>query len=242
MYTRITAAGHHVTLSTPVPGISEWVTDYVTPWWRADEAERFTQGAPMVEAYVDPAATAQLSFTVTEYPHDKAEYAGSPLLYRRDADGAVAAAQPEAGLAFHYQPSAPYLSIVGATEVQVATATARLVRELTRARLQSAGWHILHASAVVQGGEATLALGDKGAGKTTTALLLAQAGGQLLANDRIFVRPCADGTVRALPWPAAAAIGLGLLDALGLYDQVSGRIRNGQHLHPTQHERVTAAL
>ena len=58
---------------------------------------------------------------------------------------------------------------------------------------------MLHASAVVRGGHAVLALGGKGAGKTMTALLLARyCGWRLLANDRIFVCGGPDG-VRSCP-------------------------------------------
>ncbi|GLF97220.1 hypothetical protein [Streptomyces yaizuensis] len=68
-------------------------------------------------------------------------------------------------------------------------------------------------------------------------------GWRLLANDRVFIRPdTEDGRLRVLPWPAAAGIGLGLLDALGLYDGVRHRALSGQCLHPTQHQRVTDAL
>ena len=87
-----------------------------------------------------------------------------------------------------------------------------------------------------------LAFGGKGAGKTTTALLLARyCGWKLLANDRIFMRGGPDG-VQVLPWSAAAAIGLGLLDALGLYDLARKRLLAGKQLHPTQQELLTAAL
>lgn len=87
-----------------------------------------------------------------------------------------------------------------------------------------------------------LAFGSKGSGKTTTALLLARYGGwELLANDRIFVRPGPIG-VQILPWPASAAIGFGLLDALDLYDVAHDRVLVGEQLHPTQDDRVTAAL
>ncbi|MCC3775469.1 hypothetical protein [Streptomyces sp. UNOB3_S3] len=94
----------------------------------------------------------------------------------------------------------------------------------------------LHASAVVRDGQAVLTLGDKGAGKTTAGLLLARAGWQLLANDRVFIRP-EDGRLRVLPWPSAAAIGLGLLDALGWYDQVRERVQRGEQLRPSYRSR-----
>jgi hypothetical protein len=99
------------------------------------------------------------------------------------------------------------------------------------------------ASAVTDAdGNTVLTLGGKGAGKTTTALLLARSGRGLLANDRVFVRPDGQGGVRVLPWPSAAAIGLGLLDAAGLYDGVRERVLAGEGLHPTQHPSVTDAL
>lgn len=117
-----------------------------------------------------------------------------------------------------------------------------MAREAVRAVLHHEGWTLLHASAAVRDGRAVLALGSKGAGKTTTALLLVRhCGGELVANDRIFVRTSSAG-VQILPWPAAAAIGLGLLEALGLYDLTRDRVRAGEQLHPTQDERVTAAL
>jgi serine kinase of HPr protein (carbohydrate metabolism regulator) len=95
----------------------------------------------------------------------------------------------------------------------VNVAAVRLARQAVRAVLHRDGWTLLHARAVVRDGRAVLTFGSKGAGKTTTALLLARhCGWELLASDRIFVR--ADpGGVQILPWPAAAAIGL--LDALG---------------------------
>ncbi|TVL90261.1 hypothetical protein [Streptomyces sp. SAJ15] len=35
---------------------------------------------------------------------------------------------------------------------------------------------------------------------------------------------------------------LGLLDALGWYDQIRERVQRGEQLHPTQHQKVTDAL
>ncbi|MDT0341810.1 hypothetical protein [Streptomyces litchfieldiae] len=58
----------------------------------------------------------------------------------------------------------------------------------------------------------------------------------------MFVRPDVAGGVEVLPWPAAAAVGLGLLNALGWYDIAQARLRTGESLHPTQDQRVTDAL
>ncbi|MFC8374211.1 hypothetical protein ACFUIT_40795 [Streptomyces sp. NPDC057239] len=113
--------------------------------------------------------------------------------------------------------------MVGRRAEDVATATARLAREVVRGVLLRDGWTVLHASAVVRDGRVILTLGGKGAGKTTTAVALAhryRLG--LLANDRVFVRPAGNGGVDVLPWPAAAAVGLGLLDALGWFDVARG--------------------
>lgn len=97
----------------------------------------------------------------------------------------------------------------------------------------------MHASATVRDDNATMALGPKGAGKTTTALLLTARGQQLLANDRVFLHPA---TLALLPWPAAAALGLGLLHAHGFLDGVRARLAAGQHLHPTVDPAVTLAI
>lgn len=112
-------------------------------------------------------------------------------------------------------------------------AAARLARESMRGALLSRGWALLHASAVAKGHRAMLTFGAKGAGKTTAALALARRPGwELLANDRIFARPSNAGYVDVLPCPAAAAIGLGLLDALGWHDIAHQRLHAGETLHP----------
>lgn len=46
---------------------------------------------------------------------------------------------------------------------------------------------------------------DEGAGKTTTALLMASRGAQLLANDRVFIKRVG-ADLRVLPWPSAGAL------------------------------------
>ncbi|MEU9778695.1 hypothetical protein [Streptomyces sp. NPDC047968] len=237
---RITAASHHVTVVSSTPSITDWSRRYFGPWWQTTSSGADTAAGPLVAADVDEVEAAQLAQLVTDYPHDLVTYANAPLLHTRDDDGCVYAHQPDSGLSYQYRPDV--LRIAGTEPVPVALATARLARELLRSQLLADGWHILHASAAVRDGSTVLTLGNKGAGKTTTALLLARSGWQLLANDRVFVRPDSDGGVDVLPWPSAAAIGLGSLDALGVYDDVRARHLAGERLHPTQHERVTRAL
>jgi hypothetical protein len=112
-----------------------------------------------------------------------------------------------------------------------------------RAQLIADGWVLLHASAtVLPNGTALLALGDSGAGKTTTALTLAADGCALLANDCCFARVNTAGELDLLPWPSAAAIGLGLLEALAWTGIAGAHLADGESPHPTQHQRVTEAL
>ncbi|MFD3970263.1 hypothetical protein [Streptomyces cyaneofuscatus] len=126
---------------------------------------------------------------------------------------------------------------------RLATAATRFAREMMRARLIGDGWVLLHASGVVfPGGRTLLALCDSGAGKITTALTLASAGAALLANDCCFARPHTDGTLHLLPWPATAAVGLGLLHALTFTHSARSHLQASEPPHPTQDQRVTNVL
>jgi hypothetical protein len=58
----------------------------------------------------------------------------------------------------------------------------------------------------------------------------------------VFVRADDRGGVGVRPWPSAAALGLGLLQALGWFDEVRERLVAGESLHPTQDRRVTEAI
>lgn len=244
--TRIGAAEASATVVSHTPAVTAWALRYFGPWWNAvkvppsggDDAG----SGPVVVAEVDPSRYADLAARVTGSSYEETVYARSPILVARSHDGSVHALSPTQGLAYRTEAGSGRILIVGVNEEPVSTAAARLAREAVRSVLHRDGWTLLHASAVTRHGPAVLAFGTKGAGKTTTALLLARhCGWELLANDRIFVRTGLGG-VQILPWPAAAAIGLGLLDALGLYDLASDRVRAGEQLHPTQDERVTAAL
>jgi hypothetical protein len=52
---------------------------------------------------------------------------------------------------------------------------------------------VLHAAAVRTAGRVAIFIGDRGAGKTTTALALSRAGGTVLGEDHIILRRSADG-------------------------------------------------
>ncbi len=171
--------------------------------------------------------------------HRIVEFARKSLQIIDDTDGAVCAVDPAEQVAYHVDADETHITLIGVESLGLCLAGARITRELVWVQLEADGWAILHASAAVRDGKATLALGSKGAGKTTSALLLTAHGHQLLANDRVFLHP----TTRALlPWPAAAALGLGLLHACGLLEGVRARLAAGQHLHPTVDPAVTTAI
>lgn len=243
---RLEVAGATATVVSDDQAVTDWAARYVGPWWNvtAVEAESRSRGSVVI-ADVDSDRYEDMAVGVTRAPHMSVAYARAMLLVARDAsDGVVRAVCPEQRLAYRSEPGRGELHVIGCDTEAVATATARLTRETARGQLLRDGWAVLHASAVVDpGGRAILTFGQKGAGKTTTALVLAAWHGmKLLANDRVFVRVNGDGGVDVLPWPSAAALGLGLLDGLGWFDIVQERLDSGEALHPTQDGRVTAAL
>ncbi len=244
--TMIHADDASATIVSHTPQVTAWARRYFGPWWRAVDTPPPAPGSaadgPVIVAEVDPDSYTALADQVTSSRYEDAVYARSSVLVARDDDGGVSALSATDGLAYHATAGARRVLIAGTSERPVTLAAARLARETVRASLHRDGWTLLHASAVTRDGRAALSFGGKGAGKTTTALTLARSCGcALLANDRIFARGHRLG-VQILPWPAAAAIGLGLLDALGWFDLARDRLLAGEHLHPTQDERVTAAL
>ncbi|MFF4690479.1 hypothetical protein [Streptomyces sp. NPDC001307] len=243
--TRLHAAEAAVTVLSTDKAVTDWSARYFGPWWNAVDAkpENVCEG-PLVVTEVDEDAYGEACLAVTQAPHTSTTYAkAQTLVSRDDAVGVIRAVSPGELLAYRSEPASGKLTIYGCDTETVATATARLAREMVRGVLLRAGWCVLHASAVVQDGRVALTFGSKGAGKTTTALALAaRHGWGLLANDRVFVRPNDRDGADVLPWPSAAAIGLGLLDALGWFEIVRERLQAGETLHPTQDPRVTQAL
>ncbi|MCQ8194636.1 hypothetical protein [Streptomyces rugosispiralis] len=241
--TRIHASDASVTVLSNTPFITDWSRRYFGPWWNAFEVPAHSLcSGPLVIADVDELEYADLATRLAACSHEEVTYAKAKLLLTRDSTGTIiSAVSPDEGLAYRSESLAERLTISGCAPEPVALAAARIAREMVRATLLWDGWTLLHASAVVRDGKALLTFGSKGSGKTTTALLLARNGFDLLANDRVFIKPVGD-ELRVLPWPSAAAIGLGLLDALGLYDVVRDRLQAGEQLHPTQHQDVTDAL
>ncbi|MET7685587.1 hypothetical protein [Streptomyces sp. NPDC005423] len=215
---------------------------YFGSWWNAFEVPVSSVCAgPLVRADLDDKTYDRLLNLVTTCPHAEVAYAKARLPLARDSTGTITGVSPEEGLAYRSEQFGGHVTIAGRTSEAPALASARIAREMIRAALLRGGWTFLHASGVVHDGQVLLTFGSKGAGKTTTALLLAGRGAQLHANERVFVK-VVGGEPRVLPWPPAAALGLGLLDALGLFDVVRARLQAGEQLHPTQHRDVTDAL
>jgi hypothetical protein len=201
------------------PAVAEWVRRYFGSWWHAEFAP-FGPGSADITVLVDVDHTRyeQIAAAVDAVPHETISYARKEMRLARTG-GAVTAYSVD-GVAYTVADNA--IGIAGTDPGPVGSAACRLAREAVRGALARNGWVLLHASAVVRQGRAYLAFGTKGSGKTATALQLAHASGAaLLANDRVFARPDADGTVVVLPWPAAGAVGLGLLDAAGWFDTVA---------------------
>ncbi|MBX7551174.1 hypothetical protein K1Y78_24795 [Streptomyces sp. tea 10] len=243
--TRLRAAEAAVTVLSADKEVTDWSTRYFGSWWNAAnvKSESVCEG-PLVIAVVDEDAYGVTSLAVTRSPHTSTTYAKAQTLVAcDDASGVISAVSPGELLGYRSEPASGKLTVYGCDTETVATATARLAREMVRGVLLRAGWSVLHASAVVRDGRVALTFGRKGAGKTTTAVALAtRHGWRLLANDRVFVRPNDRDAVDVLAWPSAAAIGLGLLDALGWFETVRERLHGGETLHPTQDPRVTQAL
>ncbi|MFJ2115897.1 hypothetical protein ACIOEX_29095 [Streptomyces sp. NPDC087850] len=241
--TRLHAADVNITMVSNTPAVTDYARRYFGSWWNVFEVPPSSMcAAPVVFADVDTNQYATLQTLVETCPHEETTYAKAATLVVRDTEGTITAVSPTQQLAYRHEPASGRLSVIGIESGPVALAAARIARDAMRALLLREGWTLLHASAVTDNGRAVLTFGEKGAGKTTTALALAHLGWRLLANDRIFVHPDGKGRLRVLPWPSAAAIGLGLLDALDWYDVARNRLQAGETLHPTQHPDVTEAV
>ncbi|MGY3677450.1 hypothetical protein [Streptomyces sp. TE33382] len=254
LHTLTVAAGHRaVTIRSDTRTVTDWAERYFGSSWTATPG---TNGAgPLVTATDDP----RLSRSAADAPDpadltDEAVFARERIRYTRHPNGAVTARTLTTPvLHYRYTPAEHRLDIAASSPLaptsasdrptRLATAVTRFTRELMRAQLIADGWVLLHASAtVLANGTALLALGDSGAGKTTTALTLATDGCPLLANDCCFARLNTEGELDLLPWPSAAAIGLGLLEALAWTGIAGAHLAAGESPHPTQHQQVTEAL
>ncbi len=237
---RLSVAGTTVTVRSPLPAVVERVARYVGPWWDVAPGQATT--GPVVTARLGgiedlEREVAGGAWREVPYPRAATRYA------RLRAGTNVVAVTPTERLAFRYIPSTGRMEVHGPEPEALIRAGVRAARELVRAQLITAGWVVLHASAVVAAdGRAVLVLGGRGAGKSTAAFTLASRGARLLGNDRVFARARGDGAVELAPWPSGAAVGLGLLGALGWTRIVRQRLPGGAEPHPSQDAKVTAAI
>ncbi|WP_326734869.1 hypothetical protein [Streptomyces sp. NBC_01022] len=243
---RVEAAGAAVTVLSTRTEVTRWAERYFGPWWVAAPVDAATVIAgPAVVAEVSPDQYFDLTRQIHDgRPTEEVEYATNRLIVARDGEDIIATS-PDEHIVYRRMPlSSGRLVLVGVDVLSLALAAVRLARESIRGQLLQDGWAVLHASAVVRpaDGSTLLALGGKGSGKTTAALLLASRGWQLLANDRVLARVHGERDVEVVPWPAAAALGLGLFHALGWDVGAREHLRGGGAFHPTQHGRVTDAV
>lgn len=82
--------------------------------------------------------------------------------------------------------------------------------------LHRRGRMVLHGSAVGMAGSAVVFVGDKGAGKSTTAAALAAAGRDVLTDDIVALGQSSDGGVRLLPGHAQVKLSQAATDHLNL--------------------------
>ncbi|MER6913911.1 hypothetical protein ABT354_19750 [Streptomyces sp. NPDC000594] len=244
----LTTGGHHTTINTDTAHVTDWARAYFSPHWpEATATAAATAAGPQVTALHDGPPLDH------DRPHThRAVFARDHLAYTPHPDGTVTARNlTHPTLTYRYTPTPQHLEITHTGPphpghhhpCNLAVATTRFTRHLLHARLVNDGWTLLHAAAAeLPTGHAVLALGGPGAGKTTTALTLATTGATLLATDCCYARPNPDGRLDLLPWPSAATIGLGLLNALGWTPTVRAHLNAGEPPHPTQHPAVTHAL
>jgi hypothetical protein len=236
----VSAGPATVLVTSDAPAVTDWIIQYFGCWWtvRPTNPQARTR-SPGLYCHINADRFAAAQDSLNTRPHRIIEFARTTLHVADNTDNTVCAVDPTEQVAYDTDTGRTRLTLTATGSLGLCLAAARITRELIRAQLEADGWAILHASAAVRDNNAALALGPKGAGKTTTALLLTTQGHQLLANDRVFLHPV---TRALLPWPAAAALGLGLLHAHGLLDGVRARLIAGQHLHPTVDPAVTTAI
>ncbi|MCX2968211.1 MULTISPECIES: hypothetical protein [Streptomyces] len=219
----------------------DWIARYVGPWWHTSRADD-VMGGPVVTA----TATGfnELAAEVEAARWQEVGYPRAATRYTPGRDeGTVIAVTPSDRVGYRYTAATDRMGVHSEQPRSLARAAVRVARELVRAQLVVDGWVLLHASATVwPSGGAVLALGGRGAGKSTLAFTLAAAGAGLLGNDRVFARPAPEGGVELAPWPSGAAIGLGLLGALGWTEVAREYLAAGAPPHPSQDARATAAI
>lgn len=240
----LTAAGKTVIVESADPFVTAWTDRYAGAWWPVDHIPVGSHAGPRVISHDNPGRFQELATLAAREPCAETPYPHNLTRHHTQPNGITTAVTPQDRIAYHYDPATNTMEVCtsGTTPLTLARSTARAARELQRAQLIADGWVLLHAAAVSTAEAGILALGDRGAGKSTAALTLASAGASLIANDRVFARLTPAGRIELLPWPSAASIGLGLVGALQWTETIRAHLLAGEEPHPTQHQQVTDAL
>jgi hypothetical protein len=232
--------------------VATWVDRYMASFW--DVGDDLT-GRPDAEvtAIVDRPARIRLSLLASRSgdvgdgpgggPYGAAErirmYMGAAGTRLSDGKRVLAVSE-EAGLAFVREGNR--VTVVADEAQALGLATVRVVRALAGALLELRGFVLVHAAGATKDGVGVLALGPKGAGKTTAVLSLAtQLGWAVCAHDRCYLGML-DGELCALPWPSSLNVGVGLVAALGWDEPLRARYRRGERPPYHQAGDVTAAV
>jgi hypothetical protein len=141
------------------------------------------------------------------------------LLDTRFGDGRVVASRDEALLRVPrigtFRVAGGETVVEPAPEADEASVTALLESTVRAFALAQRGMFALHAGAVSIGGRAVAVCGDRGAGKSTTVLALAQRGHALLADDVCPLEVSGPGVVHR-PARRATRVAPETAEALGL--------------------------
>lgn len=130
-------------------------------------------------------------------------------------------------------------AVVVADPHDLGVVVTRTIRELVRESLLDYNALMLHAaSAVLPGGAGLVLAGASAAGKTSTAVHVARAGGHCIGTDRTLVLPMEEAWV-AVGLPMSTRLGLGAIHSMGVVDELRRRslIRHedgfvNSHLNP----------
>ncbi|MQA88135.1 MAG: hypothetical protein GEV03_26830 [Streptosporangiales bacterium] len=114
----------------------------------------------------------------------------------RIAPGAADMRRNRFGVGVRANPKGRVVEIAAPTLKDLAIVTRKCLREVMVARCESAGFTMLHASAIARPGRVVVFAADKRAGKTTLALRAAlEHGWRYLSNDHLIVFPDHDDLV-----------------------------------------------
>lgn len=209
----------------------ELVREFFAPWWSTDAHDHTTVHS--VVGSVDPAAVGFARKMVLMSGAERVFPFELTQGLRSESGHDVFVWCGTRSVAYHHDRREATTYVWAENPTDLALDVFRFARNLVADQLEMEGWVGLHAAALDAEGRGVLAIGDKGAGKTTTALLMAQLGAGLVANDKCFVKPI-DAALPVLPWPETVAIGLGLVEALGWRRPILERI----HLWPVDPVQV----